>query len=106
MPRLVVNSSRSRIKALAPAPNINPFRRASNGNAASSTFEDVEAAPLAAKPEPIQGKAILHVTSSAVAIITLSHLLELIQSSATAKAEAPEAQALFVCKLGPRAPIN
>ena len=81
-----------------------PLRRASNGKAASSTTEDVEAAPLAAKPEPIHGSAVDEVTLSAVVIITRSQRPVDNQSSATANADAPEAHALLVCIFGPRAP--
>ena len=88
----------------APIPKTRPSLRASNGRAASSTLSEVDAAPLAAKPEPIHSQRESPVTLSADMITTLSALSFSSQSSAMLKALVEEAQATFTVVFGPLMP--
>ena len=87
-------------------PMIMPWRRWSNGSAASSTTSSVAAAPVARKPEPIQGIIVSEVASSAATITTRRQRPARIQSSASATAWVVLAQAVLICVFGPRAPIS
>ncbi len=95
---------RSTTNAAAPIPRINPFLLLSNGRAVSLTSLLVAAAPLAAKPEPIQSHKSSPVTSSAEIITTLSHLSLDIQSSATLNAAVADAHARLIVVFGPLIP--
>ena len=85
-------------------PRINPFLLLSKGRAVSSTTLWVDAAPLAANPEPIHSHKSSPVTSSAEMITTLSHLSFDSQSSATPNAAVAEAHARLIVVLGPLIP--
>ena len=106
MPRSFASSRRSNTKPAPPIPRSMPWRRASKGKATSSTILPIAWAPAPANPEPIQGISVSEVESSPLTIITLSHRPLAIQSSAIAKAAGVDAQALFIAKLGPLAPIH
>ena len=105
-PRSFESSSRSKTKPAPPIPRSMPWRRASKGNATSSTTLPIAWAPAPANPEPIQGISVSDVESSPLTIITLSHRPLAIQSSAIANAAGVDAQALFIARLGPLAPIH
>ncbi len=94
------------MKAAAPIPRMRPFLRWSNGKAASSTSDEVEAAPLAANPAPIHSHKSGPVTSSLLMTTTLSQRPVSSQSSATVKAAAVEAQARLIVLFGPLIPVN
>ena len=81
-----------------------PFLRRSNGSAASSTTLLVDAAPLAANPDPIHSHKSSPVTSSAEMITTRSHRSVASQSSATLNAAVAEAHARLIVVFGPRIP--
>ena len=68
-----------------PTPMIMPCRRRSNGSAASSTTSSVAAAPLARKPDPVQGRSVSEATSSAEMTTTRRQRPARIQSSARAQ---------------------
>ncbi len=87
-------------------PMIIPWRRWSNGSAASSTTSSVAAAPVARKPAPIQPIIVSEVASSAATITTRRQRPARIQSSASATAWVVLAQAQLICVFGPRAPIS
>ncbi len=106
MPRSRAASADSTTKAAAPIPMIMPCRRRSNGVAASSTFSSVAAAPLARKPDPIQGRVRSPAASSAEITMTRRHRPARIQSSATDSACVALAQAALTWVFGPRAPIS
>ena len=105
MPRWRAEPGVSTTIAAAPMPRIIPWRRRSNGTAASSTSASVAAAPDARKPEPIQPSSTSDVTSSAAMMTTRSHRPARIQSSASAMAWVVLAHAALTWVFGPRAPI-
>ena len=72
MPRWRAAPALSTTIAAAPMPRIIPWRRRSNGTAASSTSSSVAAAPDARKPAPIQPSRLSDVTSSAATTTTRS----------------------------------
>ena len=82
-------------------PRIIPWRRLSNGSAASSTTSSVAAAPVARKPAPIHSSSVSEVTSSAATITTRRQRPARIQSSASATAWVVLAQAALTCVFGP-----
>ena len=82
-----------------------PWRRRSNGSAASSTRSSVAPAPLAMKPAPIHSIRASLVTLSAATTTTRRQRPARIQSSARAMPDAVEAQATLTWVLGPRAPM-
>ena len=106
MPRARTSAARSITSPTAPMPRIMPWRRRSNGSAASSTLAVVVAAPAARKPEPIHSKRVSFVTSSAPMTITRSARPSRIQSSATASPCVVLAHAALSWVFGPRAPMN
>ena len=65
IPRSRAASALSTTKAAAPMPMTMPWRRRSNGRAASSTFSSRAAAPEATKPAPIHSIRWSDVASSA-----------------------------------------
>ena len=105
-PRSRAASADSTTSAAAPMPTIMPWRRRSNGVAASSTLASVAAAPLARKPLVIHGISASPVASSAATTMTRRQRPARIQSSASASACVVDAQAALTCVFGPRAPIS
>ena len=103
-PRSSTASWLSTTRAQAPIPMMVPWRRRSNGRAASSTLSSVAAAPEARNPAPIQGSILSPVATSAPRTRTRRQRPLRIQSSAMAIAWAVEAQAELTWAFGPRAP--
>ena len=104
-PRCAAASADSTTMEAAPIPRIIPWRRRSNGVAASSTESSVAAAPEARKPEATQGRSRSVVTSSAETTTTRRQRPARIQSSAREIAWVVLAHAALICVLGPRAPM-
>ena len=104
-PRRSADAAASTTIAAAPMPRIMPWRRRSNGTAASATMSSVAAAPEARNPAPIHSSSRSLVTSSPDTITTRSQRPARIQSSATATACVVLAQAELTCVFGPRAPM-
>ena len=104
-PRSRAASADSTTKDAAPAPTTMPWRRRSNGVAASSTRSSVAAAPEARKPAVTHGIRWVPVASSAETTTTRRHRPARIQSSASESACVALAQAAFTWVFGPRAPM-
>ena len=105
MPRSRTASADSITMAAAPIPRSIPWRRLSNGTAASSTASSVAAAPVARKPAPTHSRSASEVTLSAATITTRRQRPARIQSSARPMAWVVLAQAALTCVFGPRAPM-
>ena len=106
MPRSRAASALSTTRPTAPMPMSIPWRRRSNGRAASSTFSSRAAAPEATKPAPIHSMRWSDVASSAPMTRTRRARPARIQSSAIEIACVVEEQAALTCVFGPRAPMS
>ena len=104
IPRSATASWLSTTSAQAPIPSSVPWRRRSNGSAASLTLSSVAAAPVARKPAPIHPSSFSLVVLSAPTTTTRRHRPARIQSSASEMPWAVLAQAALTCAFGPRAP--
>ena len=106
IPRSAAASGVSKTNPTAPMPMIMPWRRRSNGRAASSTFLVVVAAPEARKPDPIHSIRLSEVASSAPKTITRLQRPNRIQSWASEMPCVVDAHAALTCVFGPLAPMN